>query len=73
LKIHESFVGILLFPVSVHVCGVIASSYAHKENLIQAMVTGNKKMDKLKSIQPSKKKLMITCLLFLYFVVNYAI
>ena len=42
-EIHETLVGILLFLAGVHVCGVLASSYVHKENLIKAMVTGKKK------------------------------
>ena len=44
-EIHESLVGILIFLASVHVCGVIASSYVHKENLVLGMVTGNKKIE----------------------------
>jgi cytochrome b len=42
--IHEALVGILIFLVSVHVCGVIASSYVHKENLVLAMAAGKKKI-----------------------------
>lgn len=44
-EIHESLVGILIFLASIHVCGVIASSYVHKENLVLGMVTGNKKIE----------------------------
>jgi cytochrome b len=43
-EIHETLVGFLLFLAVVHVCGVIVSSYVHKENLILAMITGNKKV-----------------------------
>jgi cytochrome b len=43
-EVHETLVGLLIFLASVHVCGVIASSYVHKENLILAMVTGDKKV-----------------------------
>jgi cytochrome b len=43
-EIHETLVGILLFLAGLHVCGVIASSYVHKENLILAMITGRKKV-----------------------------
>jgi cytochrome b len=50
-EIHETLVGILLFLAGVHICGVIASSYVHKENLVVAMITGYKK-----SIEPSQKK-----------------
>jgi cytochrome b len=46
-EIHESLVGILIFLAGVHVCGVIASSYVHKENLILAMVTGKKNVEQV--------------------------
>jgi cytochrome b len=42
-EIHETLVGILIFLTCVHICGVIASSYVHKENLVVAMITGHKK------------------------------
>ena len=42
-EIHESLVGILIFLAVVHIGGVLVSSYAHKENLIWAMITGRKK------------------------------
>jgi cytochrome b len=44
-EIHETLVGILLFLAALHVCGVIASSYIHKENLIWAMIIGKKKVE----------------------------
>jgi cytochrome b len=44
-EIHEILVGILIFLVCVHICGVIASSYVHKENLVVAMITGYKKSE----------------------------
>ena len=40
--IHESLVGISLTLIVLHICGVIASSYVHRENLILAMITGKK-------------------------------
>ena len=40
---HESLVGLLISLVVVHICGVLVSSYVHKENLVLAMVTGRKK------------------------------
>ena len=40
--IHETLVGILLFLVAVHVIGVLASSYVHRENLIKSMINGKK-------------------------------
>jgi cytochrome b len=42
---HESIVGIMLFLAGLHVCGVIVSSYVHKENLIRAMITGKKQIE----------------------------
>ena len=42
-EIHETLAGIIIFLASLHFCGVIASSYLHKENLILAMITGTKK------------------------------
>jgi cytochrome b len=41
---HETLVGITLFLIGFHICGVIASSYIHRENLILSMITGNKKV-----------------------------
>lgn len=43
-EIHETLVGIIIFLVVLHFCGVLASSYLHRENLIKAMITGNKKV-----------------------------
>lgn len=43
-EIHELLVGIALFLIIVHICGVLASSYVHRENLIWSMVTGKKKI-----------------------------
>ena len=44
-EIHETLVGFLLFLAGLHVCGVLGSSYVHKENLILAMITGRKKVE----------------------------
>ena len=43
-EIHESLVGVLIFLAGVHICGVLVSSYVHKENLILAMINGKKKV-----------------------------
>jgi cytochrome b len=42
-EIHETLVGISLFLIGLHICGVMASSYVHRENLILSMITGWKK------------------------------
>ena len=42
-EIHESLVSVLIFLACLHIAGVLASSYVHKENLILAMITGYKK------------------------------
>lgn len=41
-EVHEFFAGMILFLASVHVMGVLFSSWAHDENLIKAMFTGKK-------------------------------
>lgn len=43
-EIHETLVGITLFLIGLHFCGVLASSYLHRENLILSMITGKKKI-----------------------------
>jgi cytochrome b len=43
-EIHEFLVGIIIFLIVIHICGVIVSSYLHKENLIRAMFTGEKNL-----------------------------
>lgn len=40
--LHEFLANFTLMLVIVHVCGAVASSYLHHENLIIAMITGNK-------------------------------
>jgi len=44
-EIHEAAVSVLLFLAGIHLCGVIASSYVHHENLIRAMITGVKRIE----------------------------
>lgn len=42
-EIHESLVAVVITLIILHILGVLASSYVHRENLILAMITGKKK------------------------------
>ena len=43
-EIHEASANFVLFLIFLHVAGVIVSGRLHKENLIKAMITGNKEL-----------------------------
>jgi cytochrome b len=43
-EIHEVIANLTLLMVGVHVAGMLFSAYAHRENLIKAMITGRKKV-----------------------------
>ena len=44
-EVHEILANFSLLLVAFHIAGVLFSSHAHKENLIQGMITGRKRSD----------------------------
>jgi cytochrome b len=72
-EIHETSTDLMLAVVAMHVSGVIASSFLHKENLAKAMITGFKFGSQEQGIEQSHRLigffiLVITCGFWFWFV-----
>jgi cytochrome b len=53
-ELHEGMASVMLAIVVIHVVGVIVASWAHRENLVVAMITGHKQRVKGDSIRSSR-------------------
>jgi len=51
-ELHEGAAEVLLALVALHVVAVVASSVLHRENLVAAMITGNKRAPEAEGMEP---------------------
>ena len=62
-EVHEVLANIMLAIVCVHIFAVVGSSFLHKENLLKAMITGQKKAQDKDAISGTKPLLAIALLI----------
>lgn len=62
-EVHEVLANVMLAIVCVHIFAVVGSSFLHKENLVKAMVTGQKKAADKDAIPGAKPLLAIALLI----------
>lgn len=62
-ELHEGAAGAMLAVVAVHLAGVVVSSLLHRENLLRAMLTGNKRGPAGEGIPGTRRALGILLLL----------
>lgn len=62
-ELHEGAAGIMLAVVAVHVAGVVVSSLLHRENLLRAMFTGDKRGNAAEAIGGTQRTVGILLLI----------
>lgn len=62
-ELHEGAAAAMLTVVAIHVAGVVVSSLLHRENLLRAMFTGNKRGDAAEGIRGTRRAVGVLLLL----------